>query len=124
MSDYTILSNDKITEIIRCDRRPKYDPKSQRTNQGALYILLLKLSMFFLIPMYIMIAIGFKNFDQVIVRTKWELPKGLHYENFIMFISYQAILIPMVQSMNFPGLYDGVAGLALAHIINGIPITS
>jgi glucose/mannose transport system permease protein len=145
--------------------------------RAALYILLLFFSMFFLIPMYIMLVTGFKGFDEVSLKTMWDLPSGLHFENFQaaydqliphfwntvrlvipvsiisafigsingyiltkwrfpgtgilfplilfgMFIPYQAILIPLVQFMNFTGLYGGVSGLALAHIIYGIPITT
>jgi glucose/mannose transport system permease protein len=139
------------------------------------YILLLLFSMFFLIPMYIMLATGFKAFDEVSLKTMWALPQGLALENFQeayeklipyfwnsiklvipvsiissiigsvngyiltkwrfpgtallfplilfgMFIPYQAILIPLVQFMNFTGLYGGISALALTHIIYGIPI--
>jgi len=145
--------------------------------RAVLYILLLFFSMFFLIPMYIMLITGFKGFDEVSLKTMWDLPSGLHIENFQaaydqliphfwntmrlvipvavissfvgsingyiltkwrfpgtgilfplilfgMFIPYQAILIPLVQFMNFSGLYGGISGLALAHIIYGIPITT
>jgi glucose/mannose transport system permease protein len=145
--------------------------------RAGLYILLLFFAMFFLIPMYIMLATGFKGFDEVSLKTMWALPTGLRFENFQaayeqliphfwntvrlvvpvsiisafigsingyiltkwrfpgtgilfplilfgMFIPYQAILIPLVQFMNFTGLYGGISGLALAHIIYGIPITT
>ena len=145
--------------------------------RAALYILLLFFSMFFLVPMYIMLITGFKSFDEVSLKTMWDLPSGLHVENFVaaydalaphlwntlrlvipvavissfigsingyiltkwrfpgtgilfplilfgMFIPYQAILIPLVQFMNFSGLYGGIFGLALVHIIYGIPITT
>ncbi len=145
--------------------------------RAALYILLLLFSMFFLVPMYVMLVTGFKSFDEVSLKTMWDLPSGLHFENFVaayealsphlwntlrlvipvaiissfvgsingyiltkwrfpgtgilfplilfgMFIPYQAILIPLVQFMNFSGLYGGIFGLALVHIIYGIPITT
>ncbi len=41
-----------------------------------------------------------------------------------MFIPYQAILIPLVQFLERLGLYDTLAGLALTHVIYGIPITT
>ena len=143
--------------------------------RAFLYILLLFFGLFFLIPMYIMLATGFKAFDEVSLKTMWALPQGLAFENFQaaydeliphfwntirlvipvsiissvigsvngyiltkwrfpgtgiifplilfgMFIPYQAILIPLVQFMNFTGLYGGISALALAHIIYGIPI--
>ncbi len=43
---------------------------------------------------------------------------------FGMFIPYQAILIPLVQFMQFVGLYGSLAGLSLTHIVYGIPITT
>lgn len=147
-----------------------------------LYIILLFAALFYLLPMYVMLVTGFKSFDEVSLKTMWDLPSGLHVDNFRvafeelaphlwnsirlvipaatisaflgsingfvltrwrfpgsaiifplllfgMFIPYQAILIPLVQFMNielFNGytLYGGIPGLALTHIIYGIPITT
>lgn len=142
-----------------------------------LYIILLFMSLFYLLPMYVMLVTGFKSFDEVSLKTMWDLPSGLHFDNFVvafeqlspylwnsirlvipaatisaflgsingfvltrwrfpgsgiifplllfgMFIPYQAILIPLVQFMNKTGLYGSIPGLALAHIIYGIPITT
>jgi len=41
-----------------------------------------------------------------------------------MFIPYQAILIPLVQFLERLGLYDTLPGLALTHVIYGLPITT
>jgi len=43
---------------------------------------------------------------------------------FGMFIPYQSVLIPLVQVMDKLGLYGGLPGLVLVHIIYGIPITT
>ncbi len=43
---------------------------------------------------------------------------------FGMFIPYQAILIPMIQTMDRIGLYGRWQGLVLVHVVYGIPITS
>ena len=43
---------------------------------------------------------------------------------FGMFIPYQAILIPMIQTMDRIGLYGRWQGLVMVHVIYGIPITS
>lgn len=146
-------------------------------SRALIYILLLFFSMFYLIPMYVMLVTGFKNFDEVSLRTMWDLPSGLAAENFRaayqvlaphlwnsirlviptamisamvgsingyiltkwrfpgvgilfplilfgMFIPYQSIIIPLVQFMSWLGLAGGIPGLALAHIIYGIPITT
>jgi glucose/mannose transport system permease protein len=41
-----------------------------------------------------------------------------------MFIPYQTILIPLVRFLQFIHLYGTLPGLALVHIVYGIPITS
>jgi glucose/mannose transport system permease protein len=43
---------------------------------------------------------------------------------FGLFIPYQAILIPLLRTLQLMGLYDSLAGLALVHIIYGLPITT
>jgi len=43
---------------------------------------------------------------------------------FGMFIPYQSILIPLVQTLRSIGLYGTVPGLILTHVIYGIPITT
>ena len=147
-----------------------------RLSKYWLYIPLLAMAVFYLLPMYVMVITGFKSFDEVDLRTMWDLPRGIAFDNFIeafsklapslgnsflmvipsallssalgslngyilakwkfrgadvifplilfgMFIPYQSILIPLVQFMNAIGV-TGLPGLALAHIIYGIPITT
>ena len=48
-----------------------------------LYIPLLLMSVFYLLPMYVMLVTGFKGFDEVSLRTMWSLPSSLKMENFI-----------------------------------------
>jgi glucose/mannose transport system permease protein len=43
---------------------------------------------------------------------------------FGMFIPYQIILIPLFRLLRAIRLYGGIPGLALAHVVYGIPITS
>lgn len=43
---------------------------------------------------------------------------------FGMFIPYQSILIPLVQTLRAIGLYGTIPGLILTHVIYGIPITT
>lgn len=141
-----------------------------------LYLPLIAMAVFYLIPMYVLLATGFKSFAEVDLKTMWDLPQGLHLDNYIeayknlspslknsfimvipatilssmlgslngfilakwkfrgadfifpfilfgMFIPYQSIIIPLVQFMNAVEI-KGLAGLALAHIIYGIPITT
>jgi glucose/mannose transport system permease protein len=43
---------------------------------------------------------------------------------FGMFIPYQIILIPLFQTLKTIGMYGGLPGLILAHVVYGIPITT
>lgn len=43
---------------------------------------------------------------------------------FGMFIPYQSILIPLVETMRDLGLYGTIPGLIMTHVIYGIPITT
>lgn len=142
-----------------------------------LYLPLLLMTGFYLIPLFIMLNTGFKSFSEVSLQTMWNLPQGLHFDNFVaayeelaphlwnsvklvipaailssifgslngfvlakwkfpgadiifplilfgMFIPYQSILIPLVQFMREIGLYGGLPGLILTHVIYGLPITT
>jgi len=41
-----------------------------------------------------------------------------------MYIPYQIILIPLFQTLRTIGMYGGLPGLILAHVVYGIPITT
>jgi glucose/mannose transport system permease protein len=147
-----------------------------RLSKYWLYVPLVAMAVFYLLPMYVMLVTGFKGFDEIDLKTMWDLPRGIAFDNFIeafsklspsllnsflmvipsalissflgslngyilakwkfrgadfifpfilfgMFIPYQSILIPLVQFMNAIGI-TGLPGLAMAHIIYGIPITT
>lgn len=49
-----------------------------------LYIPLILMSLFYLVPMYIMLNTGFKSFDEVDLQTMWNLPSGINLDNFIL----------------------------------------
>ena len=52
-------------------------------NKKFLYIPLVLLSIFFLLPVYVMLITSFKGFDEISLKTMWDLPKGIHFDNFI-----------------------------------------
>jgi glucose/mannose transport system permease protein len=58
---------------------------SRRTMTHVLfYIILIVLSLFYLLPIYLMVLTGVKAFNQVDLKTMWQLPiGGLHFDNFI-----------------------------------------
>lgn len=50
------------------------------------YLLLLPLifmAVFYLVPMYVILATGFKAFDEVSLKTMWNLPSGIAFDNFV-----------------------------------------
>ncbi|MCP4426636.1 MAG: carbohydrate ABC transporter permease [Chloroflexi bacterium] len=47
-----------------------------------LYVPLALMTLFYLIPLFIMLNTGFKSFDEVGLQTMWKLPSGLHFDNF------------------------------------------
>jgi glucose/mannose transport system permease protein len=61
------------------------------------------------------------------VLSKWTFPGAniiFPLMLFGMFIPYQAILIPMVQFLRSVGMYGGIPGLILVHVVYGLPITT
>lgn len=52
--------------------RPKY----------LLYIPLIGMAIFYLLPLYVMLVTGFKSFDEVSLKTMWMLPGSIHFDNF------------------------------------------
>ena len=61
------------------------------------------------------------------VLSKWRFPGADFVFPLIlfgMFIPYQAILIPMFQTMSYLGLRGGLSGLVIVHVIYGLPITT
>lgn len=49
----------------------------------TLYIPLLLMTGFYLLPIYVMLITGFKSFDEVSLQTMWNLPSGIHFDNFV-----------------------------------------
>ena len=49
-----------------------------------LYLILIALAIFYLLPIYLMVLTGVKPFNEVDLKTMWALPlNGLHIENFL-----------------------------------------
>lgn len=51
--------------------------------KNLLYLPLIVMTIFYLLPVYIMLATGFKGFDEVSLRTMWDFPTGFKLDNFI-----------------------------------------
>lgn len=81
--------------------------KTQRASW--LYLPLLLMAAFYILPMYIMLSTGFKSFAEVSLKTMWNLPTGIHLENFQR--AYEALA---------PNLWNSVRLVVPAAIISSI----
>lgn len=55
-----------------------------RIGKKWLYIPLIAMAIFYLIPMYVMLVTGFKSFAEVEdLSNMWNLPQGIHFDNYI-----------------------------------------
>jgi len=52
------------------------------TTRILIYLILVLFTVFYIIPMYIMILTGMKSFSEVGLSTMWNLPRGLNFESF------------------------------------------
>jgi glucose/mannose transport system permease protein len=61
------------------------------------------------------------------VLSKWRFPGSETLFTLIlfgMFIPYQSILVPLVQTLSALRLYGSLSGLIFVHVVYGIPITT
>jgi glucose/mannose transport system permease protein len=61
------------------------------------------------------------------VLSKWRIPGDRILFPLIlfgMFIPYQAILVPLFEFLRDIGLYGGIPGLIVIHVVYGLPITT
>jgi glucose/mannose transport system permease protein len=54
----------------------------RRRPRVLLYILMIALAAFYLLPAYLLLITSFKSFDQVSLSRMWDLPQGLYFESF------------------------------------------
>jgi glucose/mannose transport system permease protein len=52
------------------------------TTRILIYLVLVLFTIFYIIPMYIMILTGMKSFSEVGLSTMWNLPRSLNFESF------------------------------------------
>ncbi|MCI0550224.1 MAG: carbohydrate ABC transporter permease [Anaerolineae bacterium] len=56
---------------------------SLRLSKAWLYIPLIAMAIFYLLPLYVMVITGFKGFDEIDLKTMWNLPRGIAFDNYI-----------------------------------------
>jgi glucose/mannose transport system permease protein len=66
--------------------------------KNALYIPLVLMAIFYLLPMYVMLITGFKGFDEVSLKTMWDLPSTIKFDNFVE--AYQKLAPYLFNSFN------------------------
>jgi glucose/mannose transport system permease protein len=151
--------------------------KKSRFGRYVAFTLLIAATLFYLMPVYVMVVNGLKDKTYMTLSDMWKLPLYLNGGGFPlawetlspslwasvrmvipatigsallgavngyllskwkfrgsdviftlilfgMFIPYQAVLIPLIRSLDVIGLYGSWQGLALVHIVYGIPITT
>lgn len=72
--------------------------RGRRSIKNFLYIPLVFMALFYLIPMYVMLVTGFKGFDEVSLKTMWQLPTQIRFENFVE--AYNKLAPYMYNSFN------------------------
>lgn len=55
---------------------------SPGSRRAWVYIPLTMMALFYLVPLFVMLNTGLKSFDEVSLRTMWNLPAGLSFDNF------------------------------------------
>jgi len=54
-----------------------------RWQRVVLYAVLIAFAIFYLMPVYVLIATGLKSFAEANLQRMWDLPKGLHFDSYV-----------------------------------------
>lgn len=55
---------------------------SHRAARALIHLVLVVAALLYLLPIYALLVTGFKSFQEVNLATMWNLPSGLHFDNF------------------------------------------
>ena len=55
----------------------------RRVTRSFLYVLLVVMAVFYLMPIYVLLVTSFKSFQEVNLATMWRLPSGIYMDNFV-----------------------------------------
>lgn len=167
-------------EIATSVARPKFHFRFWRV---VLYAIALLFTIYYLLPIFLLVLTGLKSYQEVNLYDMWSLPRTLSIQSYLeawlgspavqglsfnfvnslyitipatvissvlgamngyvlskwkfpganiifplllfgLFIPYQSILIPLVNTMSAVDLYGTREGLIFVHIVYGIPITA
>jgi len=82
---------------------------SRIRSKNMLYIPLVLMALFYLVPMFVMLNTGLKPFEEVNLKTMWNLPTKISADNFIA--AYEALA---------PNLWNSVRMVVPAAILSSI----
>ncbi|MBC8509674.1 MAG: carbohydrate ABC transporter permease [Chloroflexi bacterium] len=72
--------------------------RSRKFTKNFLYLPLVLMALFYLLPLYVMLLTGFKGFDEVSLKTMWDLPSAIRLDNFVE--AFQKLSPYLVNSFN------------------------
>jgi glucose/mannose transport system permease protein len=74
-----------MSAVTTAQPKPKQPKRNTQRFERRywLYIPLIFMTIFYLMPLYVMLVTGFKSFDEVSLQTMWNLPRGLALDNYI-----------------------------------------
>ncbi|MCE1253240.1 MAG: carbohydrate ABC transporter permease [Anaerolineae bacterium] len=91
----------------------------KKINSLLTYSALFILTLFFLTPMYVMLVTGFKGFEEVSLKTMWDLPRELHFDNY--FEAFEKLSPYLLNSLNmvFPAaIISSILGSLNGYILS------
>jgi len=75
--------NDTYTTITAPRTNARAQLSSLRSGKLWLYLPLLFMTIFYLLPLYVLLITGFKPFEEVDLKTMWDLPSRIAFDNYI-----------------------------------------
>lgn len=58
-------------------------PISRRLSRAGIYLVLVAMAIFYLLPVYLLLVTGLKSFAEVDLQRMWDLPSGIYFDNFV-----------------------------------------
>lgn len=56
---------------------------SRRVSRLGVYLVLVAMAIFYLLPVYLLLVTGLKSFAEVDLQRMWDLPSGVNFDNFV-----------------------------------------
>jgi glucose/mannose transport system permease protein len=58
-------------------------PLPRRLSRLGIYLVLVAMAIFYLLPVYLLLVTGLKSFAEVDLQRMWDLPSGINFDNFV-----------------------------------------